>query len=53
MLPEKISSNLCSLNPGEYKLTITCAFIINSNGDVNEDAKIFKSAIVSRAKMSY
>ena len=53
MLPEELSSGLCSLTPGEKKLTITCAFRMNLNGEVLNDVKIFKSAINSRAKMSY
>lgn len=37
MLPEKLSNKLCSLRPGEEKLTFSAVFEINSNGTVKEE----------------
>mgnify|MGYP002078285761 FL=1 len=32
MLPEKISNDLCSLNPNEDKLVFSCSFVFNEDG---------------------
>ncbi len=36
MLPEVLSNDLCSLNPGEEKLTFSSVFIMNDAGDILE-----------------
>lgn len=52
MLPSKLSDNLCSLVPGEVRLTLSVEMIINSIGEV-EDYNIYKSYIKSVAKLKY
>jgi len=34
MLPEKLSNNLCSLRPGEEKLTFSAVFELNENAEI-------------------
>ena len=52
MLPQKLSNGLCSLNPNEDKLTLSCIMEINQNGDL-VDKKIAKSVIKSCERMTY
>ncbi len=52
MLPEALSNNLCSLNPGENKFTFTVEMLINHQGIVIEE-KIYKSLIQSKFRASY
>ncbi len=52
MLPEKLSNGLCSLNPREDKLTVSCIMKIDKNGDVQEST-IAKSVIRSCERMTY
>lgn len=52
MLPHKLSNDLCSLNPHEIKLTLSCLMVLD------EDAKVIsydiqKSFIVSKRRMTY
>jgi len=37
MLPEKISNNICSLNPGKDKLTYSAVFMMNDRAEVVEE----------------
>lgn len=57
MLPELISNNLCSLNPGEKKLAFSVFFKINENGEIinneKDNVRYGKSIIKSFAKLSY
>lgn len=52
MLPKELSNGVCSLNPGEDKLALSCEMIINGKGNV-VDYKIFESIIRSHYRMTY
>lgn len=52
MLPEKLSNDLCSLNPGEEKLTMTVIAEIRKDGRI-VSSDIFPSIIKSKARMTY
>ena len=52
MFPQKISNDICSLNPHTDKLALTCMMKIDVNGNVL-DFEIFNSIINSDYKMSY
>ena len=52
MLPHELSNGICSLNPGEDRLAITCNMEIDRNGNI-VDHSIVKSVIRSDKKMSY
>lgn len=52
MLPHEISNGICSLNPDEERLTITCNMEIDNEGNV-VNHRIVKGVIKSDLKMSY
>jgi len=52
MLPEQISNVLCSLRPGEEKLTFSAVFIMNKKGQV-KDSWIGKTVIHSDHRFTY
>ena len=52
MLPKILSNNVCSLNPNEEKLTLSCIMRINKNGEVI-DCSIKESFVSSRARLVY
>ena len=52
MLPKELSNGVCSLNPGEDKLTLSVEMIINSEGKVI-DYTIFESILNNRYRMTY
>lgn len=52
MLPEKLSNGICSLNPHEYRLTLSVFMEINSDGAVVKHS-IEKSVICSKERMTY
>ncbi len=52
MLPEKLSSNLCSLREGELRLTKTIAMVFGRNLNI-ERTRIERSYIRSAAKLNY
>ena len=52
MIPHKLSNGICSLNPNEVRLAISCVMDINNKGKV-VNYEIFPSYIKSRKKMTY
>ena len=52
MLPHKMSNGICSLNPGEDRLTKTVEMRFNKYGEL-VDFDVYKSVIQSRKKMNY
>lgn len=52
MLPEALSSTLCSLQPGEDRLTFSSVFKMSQDGQVLS-SWFGKSVIKSAAKLSY
>ncbi len=52
MLPEKLSNHLCSLVPGEDRLTFSAVLDFNKNGTLT-DKKFSKSVICSKHRFTY
>ncbi len=52
MFPERLSNGLCSLNPGEDRLTLTCEMVFDSNGHHTE-YHLYPSVITSNERMTY
>lgn len=52
MLPEELSNGICSLNPGEDRLTLSVFMEIDSKGKV-VDHEILESIINSKARLVY
>jgi len=52
MLPFALSNGLCSLRPGEERLTFSCIMTIDKHGEVL-DSVIKKSVIKSSARLTY
>lgn len=52
MLPKELSNGVCSLNPMEDKLSLSCEMKINKDGKV-VDYEIFESIIKSHYRMVY
>ncbi len=52
MLPERLSNGLCSLRPHEEKLTYSCVFKMNNEGDIKE-TWIGRTVIKSNHRFSY
>lgn len=53
MLPKKLSNGLCSLNPNEDRLTLSCIMTVDRNNGRVVDYEICKSIINSKARMTY
>lgn len=54
MLPSRVSSELCSLLPGEDRLTVSVVFKVDpTSGVVDDDVWIGKSIIKSTGKLTY
>jgi ribonuclease R len=52
MLPEKLSNGLCSLNPHEERLALTCDMLIDENGEITA-YQFFPAVIRSHARLTY
>lgn len=52
MLPRKLSNGICSLNPDEDRLAMSCMMEFDESGKI-VDSEIFESVIKSRIQMTY
>lgn len=52
MLPEELSNDVCSLKPGEDRLTMTCDMYLDKNFDVAR-YEIYPSVICSKRRFNY
>src|SRR2546423_822920 len=52
MLPERLSTNLSSLNEGEDRLAVVVQFEVDANGDIG-NAEIFRALVKNKAKLAY
>lgn len=52
MLPERLSNDVCSLRPGENRLTMSVIVRLDAHGNVTR-ARMCPSAICSAARLSY
>lgn len=52
MLPEELSNGLCSLNPNEEKVTLTCEITVNNAGHIMK-TDVYESIIESNFRMTY
>lgn len=52
MLPAELSNGLCSLHPGEDKLTLTCEIEVDTSGKIVETA-VYESVIHSDFRLTY
>ena len=52
MLPEKLSNQICSLRPGEEKMTVSVVLEIDRNGEIVK-RKFYRSMIATKARLTY
>ena len=52
MLPEKLSNGLCSLNPGQERLSMVCDMVVADTGEV-EAYQFYPALIHSQARFTY
>jgi exoribonuclease R len=52
MLPERLSTNLSSLNQGEDRLAIVVQFDVDANGDLG-NTEIYRALVRNHAKLTY
>ena len=52
MLPEKLSNGLCSLNPGEDRLSMVCDMVVGPLGEI-EGYQFYPAVIHSQARFTY
>lgn len=52
MLPHNLSNDICSLNPHEERLTLTCEMLIDSNGNF-KTIDVYPSIFINKRRFSY
>jgi ribonuclease R len=52
MLPQELSTNICSLRPGEDRLVLSCIMQLDAKGRI-ESYEIVEGVIRSAARMTY
>lgn len=52
MLPEKLSNDLCSLNPHTKKLTLSCEILLDEEANI-VSKKVYESIIESKFRLTY
>lgn len=52
MLPERLSTDLTSLNPGEERLAIVSEIVVDRDGHITS-SKIYRALVYNHAKLSY
>jgi len=52
MLPDKLSTDLTSLNPGEERLSIVVDMVIDADGTLR-DSDIYRAWVMNHAKLAY
>jgi ribonuclease R len=52
MFPERLSNGICSLNPGEDRLTLTCEMDFDARGRRTR-YRLYPSVILSRERLTY
>ncbi|MGC8669018.1 MAG: RNB domain-containing ribonuclease [Chthonomonadales bacterium] len=52
MLPEKLSTDLTSLNEGEDRLAIIVAYVVRTDGSVSE-GEVYRAWVRNKAKLAY
>lgn len=52
MLPEKLSTDLTSLNQDEDRLSIVIEYVVNADGTLG-DSKVYRSLVRNKAKLAY
>lgn len=52
MLPEKLSTNLTSLNPNQDRLAVVIEMVVSPDGSI-KDSDIFRASVRNHAKLAY
>jgi len=52
MLPEKLSTNLTSLNEGQVRLAIVIEMVVSADGTLAE-SDVYRAIVMNRAKLAY
>ena len=52
MLPEKLSSDLCSLKPEEDRYALVCEMVVDKGGSI-KDYQFYEAIICSKARLTY
>jgi len=52
MLPERLSTDLTSLNFGQERLSIVVEMVINTDGTL-QDSDIYRARVTNHAKLAY